>query len=115
MAVLTVLNFPDEPEAYDIAGSAVSADVAGDTFQNDEKTGFWIDNQSGGPVTVTFDAPGDCDQHFTHDAAVVVADAFTGFIAKNLPHARFGSTSRTVAVTYSGVTSVSVAAVRIGA
>lgn len=113
MATLTVLVFPEEPVAFDIAGSAVSAAAGGDVFQNDENTGFWIDNQSGGPVTVTFDAPQSCDQGFAHDAAVVVADAFTGFLSTRFSHARFGQTNRTVSVTYSGVTSVDVAAVRL--
>lgn len=113
MATLTVLEFPEEPTALDISASEVSAAAGGDVFPNDEQTGFWVDNQDASPTTVTFDAPGYCDDGFQHDAAVVVAAGFTGFIAKKFAHGRFGTSSRQVAVTYSSVTSLTVAAVRL--
>lgn len=113
MARLTVLQFPEEPEPFDIAGSAVTPEVGGDDFPNDQRTGFWVDNQNGGDVSVTFVPTRDCDQGFQHAAVVVVPDGFTGFIASRLFHARFGQPDGTVQVLYSATTGVLVAAVRL--
>lgn len=111
MATLTPVIFSAEPTALDIAASAVAAASGGDEFVNVAKTGFWIANASGGPETVTFDAPSTCNFDATHDAAVVVPDGFAGFIAHKLLASRFNDADGKVQVTYSSETGLTVAAV----
>lgn len=115
MATLTRIQFDDEPNALDIAGHADTDAAAGggDQFLNTGNTGFWVQNTSGSPRTVTFNAANACDHGFTHDAAVVVADGFEGFIASRLNAQRFNDDSGYVQVTYSAATGLLVAAVRL--
>jgi len=88
----------------------VAAAGGGDSFVNDgAKTTFLVDNASGGALTVTFDGVGTGPT----DAVAFDDDIATSVGAGELwefgpfPKARFGSV---VAVTYSGVTSLTVAA-----
>lgn len=114
MAVLTVIDFPDEPEAFDIEGEAgfVNAAAGGDTFKNDGKTGLYVVNASGAPKTITVSAPRKCSNGFTHDAAIVVPDGFAGFVATEFEIDRFNSSSGVVSLAYSA-TGLQVAAVRL--
>lgn len=117
MAALTLITYPAEPTAefdIDAQAEAVAADVAGDTFLNSGTVGFWVKNTSGSPRTVTFDAPQACNFGVLHDAAVVVADAFEGFIWVGFESSRFTdeSTGR-VTATYSSEVGLKVAAVRV--
>lgn len=86
-----------------------AADVAGDTFDNDSRTMLHVKNGGGGSINVTVDSPTVCDQGGTHDLVVAVPAGQERIIGP-FPVARFGSS---VAVTYSGVTTVTVAAVRV--
>lgn len=115
MATLTRIQFPEEPDVLDIDAhaSSVAAGAGGDQFLNTGNTGFWIKNSSGGSITVTFAAQNDCNFGETHDAAVSVPNGTIGFIASRFSAQRFNDSSGYVQVTYSGVTSVTVAAVRL--
>ena len=81
----------------------------GDTFTNNGRTFVHIDNASGGDLTVTFDDTGSVSPAgataFTPDVAVVVTAGESRFIGP-FPTARFGTS---VAVTYSGVTTLTIA------
>lgn len=116
MAALTIITYPAEPTAeFDIDGEAeaVSASSGGDTFVNSGTVGFWVKNTAGVARTVTFDAPRACNFGFTHDAAVVVADGFEGFVWVDFDADRFNSDAQIVSVTYSSEVGLKVAAVRL--
>lgn len=81
----------------------------GDQFANTGREYLDVDNASGGSITVTCAAEHDCDQGFTHNAAAAVG-AGERHLLGPFPVARFG---RTVEVTYSGVTSLTVGVVRL--
>lgn len=112
MAVLTVVDFPAEPAAFDIAAELEAAAAGGDTFENNGRTGLYVRNSSGSPKTLTIDAPRACNHGFTHDAVIVVADGFEGFVATELPANRFNSGSGIVSLTYSAA-GLDVAAIRL--
>lgn len=105
MADISPINFPSEPEAFDIDAQPEVRDSDGldDTFTNDGDSGVWIKNTTGGPITVTLVAAKPCKFVEYHDAAVPVADGFEGFIAmKLLPARRYNDSSNAkVTVTYS--------------
>jgi len=113
MALLAPVSFPAEPTAVDIAASAVAASAGGDTFRNVGRTGFWVANTSGAPRTVTFDAPMKCNHGFNHDSAVIVADGFSGLIARFFDPTRFNDESQIVTATYSSEAGLAVAVVRL--
>lgn len=109
MAAITV-------ERVVIAGlepTFVAAAGGGDTFVNEGKRTFYaIDNASGGAITVTFDGQGVGPASavaFDDDVDVSVGAGEVRWVGP-FPISRFTST---VAVTYSGVTSLTVAAVQI--
>lgn len=98
------------------AGAVVttaSANVDGNYFVNDGKTFLQVTNGGGSSITVTIDSPIECSQGGTHDITVTVAAGATkiiGFFDKN----RFNAvTTGYVNITYSGVTTVTVAAVSL--
>lgn len=114
MATLAVIQFPDVPEAFDITAETgyVAADFAnGDVFKNDGATGLYVENSSGGSITVTAVAARRCNHGFLHDAAIVVPNLFEGFVALEFENERFSSDSGIVSLTYSA-TGLNVAAVR---
>lgn len=86
-----------------------AADVAGDTFGNDGSTSLHVKNGGAGAITVTVGSDKLCDQGFDHDIAVNVPVGAERLIGPFRPK-RFGGVA---AVTYSGVTSVTVAAFRL--
>lgn len=115
MAALTIIEFPDEPTAeFDIEAQAefVSASAGGDTFQNDGRTGLYVNNSSGSPRTVTISGARNCNHGFEHDAAIVVADGFAGFVRHDFPTNRFSDANGVVSITYSSEAGLEVAAVR---
>lgn len=114
MAVLTVVEFPDEPTAFDITADPgfVPAAAGGDTFENKGRTGLYVENTSGGPITLTIVAQRQCNHGFSHNAAIVVADGFAGFVATEIENDRFNSPAGIVSLTYSAA-GLDVAAVRL--
>lgn len=129
LALLLSLALPGLAHAADIAPQLLTlagttptyaaASGGGDTFTNDGRTYAHLKNASGSAITVTFDAvPSYSDNALGDlalaDTAVVVpanAEKVVGFF----PPARFNNTATgKVAVTYSGVTSLTVAVVKVG-
>ena len=85
----------------------------GDDFANDGRTVFHVKNGSGGALTATFLDTGSTspEEATAFDGDVVVSvGASSEEMVGPFPTSRF---STTVSVTYSGVTSMTVAAVRV--
>lgn len=98
------------PDGANITFVAANAD--GNFFINNGRTFLWVKNGSGAGITVTVAAPGPCDQTFTHPTNPVVPAGGERDIGSFLV-ARFSNASGNVDVTYSAVTSVTVAAVKL--
>lgn len=95
-----------------------TAAAGGDTFANDGRTSFIVQNGSGAAITVTLTAqnttttlPGGTTATIANRSKSIAAGSVGIFDA--LPPAFFNNASGQVAVTYSGVTSLKVAAVRL--
>lgn len=86
-----------------------AADGSGDDFPNTGNEYLEVSNGSGGEITVTCSASGDCNQGFTHDSTTTIPDGESRRIGR-FPTARFGDS---VSVSYSTATSVTVAAVKV--
>jgi|SRR5262245_27757396 len=94
-----------------ITPTYASATSGGDTFLNvDGRTYLEVKNGSGSPITVTVKCKEFCSQGEAHDVVVSVA-ATTGHvkIGPFIP-SEFNDGANLVTVTYSGVTSLTVAA-----
>lgn len=89
-----------------VAPTFAAATAGGDTFANDGQTVLDVNNASGGSITVTVIAVAKCNQGSLHNAVETVLTLTHGIIGP-FPVARFG---RIVSVTYSAVTTVTVAA-----
>ena len=89
-----------------------AAAAGGDTFTNDGNTIYIVKNGGAGSITVTFDDTGSISpvsgKTFDPDVDVVIPAAQDAYIGP-FTTARFGTNC---SVTYSGVTSVTVAAIR---
>lgn len=107
MATLTV----QESSPSGLVVSLAAADVAGDEFANAGKTYLDVHNASGGSITVTIVGQKVCNQGFLHDGGGSVADGVTKRFGP-FPVDRFNDADNLVQVTYSAVTSVTVAAVK---
>ena len=115
MATLTILDFPDEPEAFDITAQAEfvpADDVNGDVFPNQPGVGLYARNDTVSAITLTHVAQRRCDHGFLHDAAVVVPAGFEGFVADEFENDRFSDDSGNAHITYSGP-GLDIAAVRL--
>lgn len=89
-----------------------AAGAAGDAFQNDGEVYLHVKNGSAAPVTVTATATRNCSHGFPHNAVVSVAASGEAQIGP-FPVDRFNNNNGKVSVTYSAVTTVTVAAVRV--
>jgi len=89
--------------------SFVAANAGGDTFKSEEKTFLVVKNGGGSPITVTIDSKVNCNQGFDHNLEVSVPAAEERWIGI-FERSRF---TGTVEVTYSGVTTVTVGAIRL--
>lgn len=90
----------------------VAAAAGGDYFANDGKTLLEARNASGGNITVTVASQKTCDQGATHNAAVVVPLTTGQRMIGPFNRTRFNDANGRVQITYSGVTSLTVAAIR---
>lgn len=108
MAELTV----QEIVITGLEATAASAAGGGDTFKNDGKTFFRAINGSGGDITLTFTTPGKVGGVAIADPTVVVTAGETREVGPFEPSI-FNNSSGLVAVSYSGVTSLTVAAIRL--
>ncbi len=94
-----------------ITPTYAAAAAGGDAFANNGKTFFHVKNGGAGSINVTVNSQVNCDQGFDHDQVVAVANGAEKMIGP-FPTNRFNDTSSPplVQITYSAVTSVTVAA-----
>lgn len=85
----------------------VAAAAGGDTFVNNGRETLMVVNGSAGSIDVTIASPTKCDQGGTHNITVSVAAGATKHIGPFHP-VRFGVNP---AITYTAVTSVTVAVI----
>ena len=95
-----------------IVPSFAAAAVGGDAFLNSGREYFHVKNGSAASINATLNSVAACNQGFDHDAVVAVAAGAEKLIGP-FPKARFNDAAEKVQVTYSGVTTVTVAAVRL--
>lgn len=105
-AVATVNGRPD------IQSNAVAAAVGGDTAEVGTGLFFFLANGSAGTVTATIATPATVDGHAIAEATLVVLAGDFGIIP--LTNVFRGSTGR-ASITYSAVTTVTVAVFKLGA
>lgn len=89
--------------------SMVAATAGGDTFPNDGYTFLQVKNDDASEKTITIGAVRACNHGFMHDATVAIAAGDTKVIGP-FPVERFGGTPD---ITYSAVTSVTIAAIKL--
>lgn len=89
-----------------------SATSGGDAFVNDGKSILRVKNGDDADMTVTIDSPTECNQGGTHDITVTVTAGEERDIGPFLRN-RFNDEDGKVQVTYSAVTSVTVAVISI--
>lgn len=103
MAALTV----NQIDLGGVEYALESAAAGGDTFVNNGKSIFVIDNADASPHTVTFNTPGKIKGVDIDNPAVTIPAGETHFIGP-FDTSIFNGATGTVAVTYDGVTSVTV-------
>lgn len=110
MALLTVQHPANSGVALTYAAATTGP---GDTFRNTGKEFLSVVNGSGSPITVTFDSPNTCSfglaANPAHDDVVTVAAGVTELIGP-FDKDRHNTTAGLIVVTYSSVTTVTVAA-----
>lgn len=112
MAALNVTMAPVDGGLADVAAAAVAAAVGGDTAPTGPGRFLYVNNGSGAPITATVATPGTVSGLDVENAALVVGAGDHGII----PLSRvFAGVSGRAAVTYSAVTTVTVAVVELGA
>lgn len=95
-----------------IVPTFTAASAGGDLFPNDGRTYLHIKNGGAGAVTVTVDSFTPCSYGFDHDIVISIPAGAERIIG-TFPPNRFNNDSSMVSVSYSGVTSVTVAAFRV--
>lgn len=108
MAELTVQNIA----ITGLEATFAAAAGGGDTFKNDGRTFFEVNNASGGDITLTFTTPGTVGGVAIADPTVVVTAGERRHVGPFDPSI-FNNSSGLVAVSYSGVTTLTVAAIRL--
>lgn len=108
MAQLTVQQI----DADGLETVYVSAAVGGDYFINDGKTMLDIVNGSGGDITMTVAGQRACEFGTVHNQTVVI-QAGERRQAGPYPRYRFNDDNGYVQLTYSGVTSLTIAASKL--
>lgn len=109
MATLTV----QEIVKTGLNPTLAAAAGGGDDFANDGRTWFRCKNDGGSPITLTVNSITACDQGSDHDLVISVTNAQERWVGP-FTGSRFNDTNGRVGVTYSAVTSVTVAAVKMG-
>jgi len=110
MATLTVQTIPLDNVGALITFSAAAG--GGDDFVNPKSGKGYLrcKNADASATTVTVNSQKNCDQGFDHDIALVVPAGETREIGPLSPD-RFDDTTRKVLLTYSSVTSLTIAVV----
>lgn len=89
-----------------------AANASGSTVVNTGKTFLSIINADSGAITATFDDPNPCNFGFSHDVALVVSAGTTQLVGP-FPIGRFNDASGNLAVSFSAVDGVTVAALEL--
>lgn len=111
MANLTVTAVPLDGGLADVAGAAVAAAAGGDKAPVGPGRMLYVNNGGAGSVTVTADTPGTVLGGLDiENPAMAVAAGEAGMLP--LPRELAGADGR-AAITYSGVTSVTVAVLEL--
>jgi hypothetical protein len=105
MAVLTV----QEISRAGLSPSYSAANAGGDEAPNDEITFLHVKNGSGGSIDVTIQTPGTVDGLAITDRTVAVPASEERMIGP-FPSSVYSST---LTISYSGVTSLTIAAIRL--
>jgi len=104
------------PQLIDLTGlddfTTAAASGPGDTFVNDGVNLLVVDNAGGGAVIVTVDSL-PASNFGTDENIVVSVGAGVRTFLGPFDRARFNDVAQTVAVTYDGVTSVTVAVLKV--
>lgn len=98
------------PAVTGLAPAYGAANAGGDTYTPEDDLFLLIKNGSGGAITVTVDSKVPCNQGADHDLAVSVPAGGERMIGP-LPSHRFADSTGTGSVSYSGVTSLTIAAI----
>lgn len=104
---------PQQLSADGLNPTFTAADVTGNTFTNDGGVFLVVKNGGAAPITVTIDSIKLCDQGVDHDKVVSVTNAQERWIGRFDPSRFNAPATGKVTVTYSGVTSVTVAAIKV--
>lgn len=89
-----------------------AANASGSTVVNTGKTFLSVINADSAAMTITIDSPTACNQGSTHDVAVSVSAGTTQLIGP-FPIGRFNDSDGNLAVTFSAVDSVTIAALEL--
>lgn len=108
MTVLTV----QDVTAAGIIPSYAAASTGGDTFANNGRVMLHVKNGGASSITVTIVSAKTCNFGFQHDLTVTIDAGSEKMIGPFAPE-RFNNDSGLVAVNYSAVTSVTVAALEV--
>lgn len=95
-----------------LAPSYAAASATGDDFVNDGRTFLHVKNGGTVSIDVTVDSVVPCNQGFNHDVIVSIAAGAEKMVGP-FDVERFNDSDRKVKVTYSDVTSVTVAALHL--
>ncbi|MEV6174881.1 hypothetical protein AB0L99_42585 [Streptomyces sp. NPDC051954] len=111
MADLSLTTVPVATGTADVAAAATAANAGGDTAPVGPGRFLYVNNGSGGSITVTIATPGTVSGLAVGDTAVAVAAGKHAIIP--LSNVFRGSNGR-AAITYSGVTSLTVRPFELG-
>lgn len=95
-----------------LAPTYVAAAAGGNNFINDGRTFLHVKNGGASSINVTIDSVVQCNQGFDHDITVAVPNGGERMIGPFNPD-RFNNSIGRVSVTYSAVTTVTVAALHL--
>ena len=109
MSTLTV----QQTDLDGVVPSYAAAAGGGDEFANDGRSMLHVKNGSGGPLTVTVNSRVNCSHGFDHDSATIVGAGSESMIGPfDINRFNDPATGR-ASITYSDVTSLTVAAIKV--
>jgi hypothetical protein len=111
MATFTVQNIA---LSTSLTPSYAAAAGGGDDFVNNGRTFLHIKNGSGAPIVATVDSLVNCSQGSDHNIDITIP-AGSEEMCGPFNTGRFNDADSKVSITYDGVTSLTVAAIALGA
>lgn len=103
------------PQVMVVAGleaTLAAANADGSYFVNSGRDFIWIKNGHSSPQSVIIDSPVECSQGSSHDITVAVTNGEERLIGP-FPQSRFNNTNGQVNLTFSGVTLLTIAIIRM--